>query len=140
MWRRFRGSLYPPTTNCRHLGYGSDCGHSVNRNSQYRPLSLENLNVFARSALLSRRDACHEQLWAIIGGQLAKLDLLILDDFSIAPIAAYEGNDLLELFDDRVGAWHAWINGPTLADAIADSVVLCCEAFPDCISFKKLSM
>jgi len=36
-------------------------------------------------------------------GQLARLDLLILDDFGIAPIAAHERNDLLELLDYRVG-------------------------------------
>ena len=29
-------------------------------------------------------------------GQLARLDLLILDDFGIAPIAAHERNDLLD--------------------------------------------
>lgn len=69
-------------------------------------------------------------------GQLAKLDLLILDDFGIAPIAAHERNDLLELLDDRVGtrstlitsqlpvtAWHAWLDEPTLADAILDRIV-----------------
>lgn len=68
--------------------------------------------------------------------QLAKLDLLILDDFGIAPIAAHERNDLLELLDDRVGsrstlitsqlpvtAWHAWLDEPTLADAILDRIV-----------------
>ena len=68
--------------------------------------------------------------------QLAKLDLLILDDFAIAPIAAHERNDLLELLDDRVGsratlitsqlpvtAWHAWLDEPTLADAILDRIV-----------------
>lgn len=69
-------------------------------------------------------------------GQLAKLDLLILDDFAIASIAAHERNDLLELLDDRVGsratlitsqlpvtAWHAWLDEPTLADAILDRIV-----------------
>lgn len=68
--------------------------------------------------------------------QLARLDLLILDDFAIAPIAAHERNDLLELLDDRVGtrstlitsqlpltAWHAWLDEPTLADAILDRIV-----------------
>jgi DNA replication protein DnaC len=68
--------------------------------------------------------------------QLAKLDLLISDDFAIAPIAAHERNDLLELLDDRVGsratlltsqlpvtAWHAWLDEPTLADAILDRIV-----------------
>lgn len=53
-----------------------------------------------------------------------------------APIAAHECNDLLELLDDRVGtrstlvtsqlpltAWHAWMDAPTLADAILDRIV-----------------
>jgi len=69
-------------------------------------------------------------------GQLARIDLLALDDFAIAPLAPGERNDLLELLDDRVGtrstlitsqlpvnAWHAWLDDPTLADAILDRIV-----------------
>lgn len=69
-------------------------------------------------------------------GQLARLQLLVLDDFALTPIAAHERGDLLELLDDRVGtratiitsqlppaAWHAWLGEPTLADAILDRVV-----------------
>ena len=61
---------------------------------------------------------------------------MILDDFAIAPIAAHERKDLLELLDARVGsratlitsqlpvtAWHAWLDEPTLADAILDRIV-----------------
>ena len=68
--------------------------------------------------------------------QLARIDLLALDDFAIAPITASERNDLLELLDDRVGTrstlitsqlpisgWHEWLNDPTLADAILDRIV-----------------
>lgn len=68
--------------------------------------------------------------------QLARLDLLILDDFALAHITAAERNDLLELLDDRVGtrstlitsqlpvnAWHEWLADPTLADAILDRIV-----------------
>jgi DNA replication protein DnaC len=68
--------------------------------------------------------------------QLAKLDLLLIDDFAIAPMGAAERNDLLELLDDRVGsrstlitsqlpvkAWHAYLDDPTLADAILDRIV-----------------
>ena len=68
--------------------------------------------------------------------QLAKLDLLVIDDFAISPIGAAERNDLLELLDDRIGshstlitsqlpvkAWHTYLNDPTLADAILDRVV-----------------
>lgn len=68
--------------------------------------------------------------------QLAKLDLLVIDDFAIAPVNATERNDLLEMLDDRVGtrstlitsqlpvsAWHEWLADPTLADAILDRIV-----------------
>ena len=68
--------------------------------------------------------------------QLAKLDLLLIDDFAISPIDAGQRNDLLELLDDRVGsrstlitsqlpvkAWHTYLDDPTLADAILDRVV-----------------
>ena len=68
--------------------------------------------------------------------QLAKLDLLGLDDFAISPMGALQRNDLLELLDDRVGtrstlitsqlpvkAWHTYLDDPTLADAILDRVV-----------------
>ena len=65
--------------------------------------------------------------------QLAKLDLLVIDDFAISPMGAAERNDLLEVLDDRIGnrstlitsqlpvkAWHTYLDDPTLADAILD--------------------
>lgn len=67
---------------------------------------------------------------------LAKTDVLILDDWGLAPIDQAGRNDLLEVLDDRVGArstvitsqlpvehWHAYLNDPTLADAILDRVL-----------------
>jgi len=67
---------------------------------------------------------------------LAKTDLLILDDWGLAPLSQPERNDLLEVLDDRVGTrstlitsqlpvehWHAYLNDPTLADAILDRVL-----------------
>jgi len=67
---------------------------------------------------------------------LAKTDLLILDDWGLAPLGQAERNDLLEVLDDRVGTratlitsqlpvehWHAYLNDPTLADAILDRVL-----------------
>jgi hypothetical protein len=69
-------------------------------------------------------------------GALAKLDLLVLDDLAIAPIAAQERQDLLELLDDRAGsrstlitsqlpssAWNQWLGEPTIADAIMDRLL-----------------
>lgn len=67
---------------------------------------------------------------------LAKTDLLILDDWGLAPLNQAERNDLLEVLDDRVGTrstliisqlpvehWHAYLNDPTLADATLDRVI-----------------
>jgi len=68
--------------------------------------------------------------------QLARIDVLVLDDFAGAPMEPGERTDLLELLDDRVGAkatlitsqlainkWHAWLDDPTVADAILDRIV-----------------
>ena len=67
---------------------------------------------------------------------LARIDLLILDDWGLAPIDAARGRDLLEILDDRFGRrsvvvtsqlpvadWHRQVNDPTLADAILDRLV-----------------
>jgi len=69
---------------------------------------------------------------------IAKIQLLIVDDFAISPIGPRERNDLLELLDDRVGSrsailasqlpiehWHEYLNDPTLADAIMDRLIHC---------------
>lgn len=68
--------------------------------------------------------------------KLAKLDVLVLDDFLIAPMTDSERRDLLEIFEDRYGAsstvltsqvptkqWHEMLADPTVADAICDRVV-----------------
>ena len=70
--------------------------------------------------------------------QLARVDVLLLDDFAGAPMEPGERTDLLELLDDRVGTkatmitsqlevnkWHAWLDDPTVADAILDRIVHC---------------
>lgn len=64
---------------------------------------------------------------------LARTDLLILDDFGIKPLQQAERHDLLELVEDRhglrstlitsqlpIGAWHEYLNDPTVADALLD--------------------
>lgn len=68
--------------------------------------------------------------------QLARIDLLLIDDFALTPVVSGEQHDLLELLDDRIGAratmitsqlevkhWHAWLADPTVADAILDRLV-----------------
>jgi DNA replication protein DnaC len=70
--------------------------------------------------------------------QLAKLDLLILDDFGMAALNTIGRNDLLEVIESRCGTkstlltsqlpverWHDYLSGgnPTMADAILDRLV-----------------
>ena len=67
---------------------------------------------------------------------LARLDLLLLDDWGVAPLSDDHRRDLLEILDDRydrrstlitsqlpVERWHDYIADPTLADAILDRLV-----------------
>jgi len=68
--------------------------------------------------------------------QLAKTDVLILDDWGMGAIDSMTRSDLLEIIDDRAGNkatiitsqlpvehWHAWIGDATIADAILDRVM-----------------
>jgi len=68
--------------------------------------------------------------------QLAKVDVLILDDWGLAALEENARHDLLEVIDDRAGSrstvltsqlpvdhWHGWINDPTVADALLDRLV-----------------
>jgi DNA replication protein DnaC len=68
--------------------------------------------------------------------RFARLDVLIIDDFAIAPISDTERRDLLEVLEDRHGAratiitsqldpkhWHDYLADPTTADAICDRVL-----------------
>ncbi|MBA3572177.1 MAG: ATP-binding protein [Pyrinomonadaceae bacterium] len=68
--------------------------------------------------------------------QLAKTDVLILDDFGLKPLAQAERHDLLEVIEDRhgsrstlitsqlpVSSWHDYLNEPTLADALLDRLL-----------------
>ena len=67
---------------------------------------------------------------------LAKIDLLILDDWMRDPISASETRDLLEILDDRfdrvstlvasqlpVAEWFSQFPSPTHADAILDRLI-----------------
>ena len=69
-------------------------------------------------------------------GRLAKVDVLVLDDWGIAPLREQERRDMLEIVEDRHGAratiitsqlpvenWHDYVGDPTIADALLDRVV-----------------
>jgi DNA replication protein DnaC len=71
--------------------------------------------------------------------RLAKVQLLILDDLFISPLADPERKDLLEIIEDRhaqsttvitsqypTQEWHHLIGEPTIADAICDRLLHHC--------------
>ena len=81
---------------------------------------------------LSHHDGRYRKLMK----SLLKADLLILDDFGLAPLTTDQQRDLLEIIEDRydrrstlvtsqlpVKHWHDILAEPTLADAILDRLV-----------------
>jgi DNA replication protein DnaC len=81
---------------------------------------------------LARADGSHARLLQ----RLARAQLLILDDWAMAPLDDAGRHDLLEILDDRyarratlvtsqipVDLWHDGIGDPTFADAILDRLL-----------------
>jgi DNA replication protein DnaC len=68
--------------------------------------------------------------------QLAKTDVLLLDDWGMTGLDSQTRADLLEIIDDRAASkatiitsqlpiehWHAWVGDATIADAVLDRVM-----------------
>ena len=81
---------------------------------------------------LARADGSLRSLLA----RLARLEVLVVDDWAMAPLADAERRDFLEICEDRyqkrsmiltsqlpVAKWHEQIGDPTLADSILDRLV-----------------
>jgi len=81
---------------------------------------------------LSRADGTYTRLLA----KLARCEVLVIDDFALAPLDPQQRQDLLEVLEDRHAVrstivasqlptqkWHAHIDDPTLADAICDRLL-----------------
>ncbi len=80
----------------------------------------------------SRGDGSHLKMLS----RMAKVQLLIIDDFLLTPPSDWERRDLLEIVEDRyqsnatlitsqcpIGDWYLNIGDPTLADAICDRLL-----------------
>ena len=81
---------------------------------------------------LAHADGSYPRLLA----RLAKIEVLILDDWGLAPVGPRERRDLNEIMDDRYGSsstiitsqyptetWHDHLGDPTTADAICDRIL-----------------
>lgn len=96
------------------------------------------------SALYLRVPRLSEELRVLHGNggftkwllQVARVDVLLLDDWGMAPLDAMVRNDLLEMIDDRsagkativtsqlpIEHWHSWIGDETIADAMLDRLM-----------------
>ena len=75
-------------------------------------------------------------VYASLLAKLARLDVLVLDDFLLNPMSDTERRDLLEVMEDRYDksstviatqmptkTWHEALGDPTIADAICDRLV-----------------
>jgi DNA replication protein DnaC len=96
-----------------------------------RPLSSRPKTVRC-ARTLARGDGRHARLLK----SLARVDLLILDDWGLTTLTQEQGRDILEIVEDRhnrgstiltsqlpVDHWHDAIANPTIADAILDRLV-----------------
>jgi DNA replication protein DnaC len=85
-----------------------------------------------RELALARADGTTRNLLA----KLARIDVLIVDDWAMAPMSDSERRDFWEICEDRyqlrstiltsqmpLERWHAQIGDPTLADGILDRLV-----------------
>jgi DNA replication protein DnaC len=112
--------------NMAQLCHGTSCCRD-NRSVLYHRVSrlLENLG-------LARGDGRYARMLK----SLARVQVLILDDWGITPLTADQRRDLLEIVDDRHGRastvvtsqlpvahWHEHIGNPTIADAVLDRLV-----------------
>ena len=80
--------------------------------------------------------AREDRTWLRTLKQLARIDVLLLDDWGLHGICRAQQRDLMELIDDRytmrstivtsqypLDKWHQTMEDPTLADAILDRLV-----------------
>jgi DNA replication protein DnaC len=105
-------------------------GHKACRDD--RPVLYHRVPRLLDALALARGDGRHARLLR----SLARAELLILDDWGLAPMTSEQGRDLLEIVDDRHGrastivtsqlpvdGWHDVIADPTVADAVLDRLV-----------------
>ena len=95
------------------------------------------VRYFRTSRLLEQLTIAHgDGRFGKLLNQLAKTDVLVLDDWGLESLTLGQRNDVLELMEDRHGSrstlirsqvpiqqWHAAIGDPTLADAILDRML-----------------
>jgi DNA replication protein DnaC len=105
-------------------------GHKACRDN--RSVLYHRLPRLFEALALARGDGRYARLLKT----LSRVELLILDDWGLAPLTGEQRRDLLEIIDDRhqrgstiitsqvpIDHWHEIIADPTIADAVLDRIV-----------------
>ena len=105
-------------------------GHKACRDN--RSVAYHRVPRLLEALALARGDGRYSRLLKALG----RVQLLILDDWGLAPLTSEQRRDLLEIMDDRhergstivtsqvpVDHWHEVIGDPTIADAVLDRLV-----------------
>jgi DNA replication protein DnaC len=105
-------------------------GHKACRDN--RSVLYHRLPRLFEALALARGDGRYARLLKT----LSRVELLILDDWGLSPLAGEQRRDLLEIIDDRhqrgstiitsqvpIDHWHEIIADPTIADAVLDRIV-----------------
>lgn len=97
----------------------------------YRALYRRATRLFDE-LMLARADGTYARMLA----KIARVDVLVIDDWGLVPVAETERRDLLEVLEDRHGhrstvmtsqlpieRWHDHVGDPTVADAVCDRLL-----------------
>jgi DNA replication protein DnaC len=127
---RHQGLLLTGPTGVGKTWLACALGHKACRDN--RSVLYQRLPRLLEALGLARGDGRYARMLK----NLARVQLLILDDWAITPLTAEGRRDLMEIIDDRhdrvstvvtsqvpVEHWHEHIGNPTIADAVLDRLV-----------------
>ena len=85
---------------------------------------------------LAGQETVHAETTGGLAPRFSRIDVLVIDDWAMAPLAETESRDFWEICEDRyqtrstiltsqlpVSRWHEQIGDPTAADGILDRLV-----------------
>ena len=122
------------SASARHVEFGPPprTAGASRRPTKDAAISTPRATRLFQELALARADGTYVRLLT----KLARLDVLLIDDWALAPVQDAERRDLLEILEDRYGVrstiitsqlppaqWHDYLSDATLADAICDRLL-----------------